>query len=96
MSTPHPYVKKTSVKKLQGSKGQFLNFLARVSGMDPRPGWDPEVDILKLKRPLNLRNHMFKKLRNWSEGLGSHQKAYKFETLAQKREFLNVRGGGVY
>ena len=56
--------------------------------MGPRPGWDPGVDILKLKRPLNLRNHMFKKLRNWSEGLGSHQKAKKFETLAQKWKFL--------
>ena len=87
------YVNKPTVKNREGSKAQVLNFLARVSGMDPRPGWDPEVDILKLKRLLNLRNQIFKKLRNWSEGLGSHQKVKKCETLAQKRKFLNIGEG---
>ena len=38
---------------------------------------------------------MLKKLRNWSEGLGGHQKVKKFEGLGAEWDFLNSRGGNL-
>ena len=48
--------------------------------------WDTQISHL---------DHLFsiKKLRNWSEGLGGHQKVKKFEGLGAEWDFLNSGGG---